>query len=95
VIKPGTILNDIFAHEDMLPTLLAAARDPGIKDALLKGTNVGKKTFKVHLDGYGAPWPGSRRAHAASSFTSTTTARSSAFAMTSGRWCSLSSGARA
>jgi arylsulfatase len=52
VIKPGTILNDIFAHEDMLPTLLAAARDPGIKDALLKGTNVGKKTFKVHLDGY-------------------------------------------
>ena len=22
VIKPGTVLNDIFAHEDMLPTLL-------------------------------------------------------------------------
>ena len=21
VIKPGTVLNDIFAHEDMLPTL--------------------------------------------------------------------------
>jgi arylsulfatase len=28
VIKPGTVLNDIFAHEDMLPTLLAAAGDP-------------------------------------------------------------------
>ena len=27
VIKPGTVLNDIFAHEDMLPTLLAAAGD--------------------------------------------------------------------
>src|SRR5688572_3169241 len=25
VIKPGTVSNDIFAHEDMLPTLLAAA----------------------------------------------------------------------
>ena len=27
VIKPGTIINDIVAHEDMLPTLLAAAGD--------------------------------------------------------------------
>jgi arylsulfatase A-like enzyme len=52
VIKPGTVLNDIFAHEDMLPTLLAAAGDPGVKDTLLKGLKIGKKTFKVHLDGY-------------------------------------------
>ena len=52
VIKPGTVLNDIFAHEDMLPTLLAAAGDPNVKDSLLKGMNVGAKTFKVHLDGY-------------------------------------------
>ena len=52
VIKPGTVLNDIFAHEDMVPTLIAAAGDPGIKDKLLKGTKVGNKTFKVHLDGY-------------------------------------------
>ena len=27
VIKPGTIINDIGSHEDMLPTLLAAAGD--------------------------------------------------------------------
>ena len=27
VIKPGTIVNDIVAHEDMIPTLLAAAGD--------------------------------------------------------------------
>jgi len=27
VIKPGTVINDIGAHEDMLPTLLAAAGD--------------------------------------------------------------------
>ena len=52
VIKPGTINNDIFAHEDMLPTLLAAAGVPDVKQQLLKGMKVGNKTFKVHLDGY-------------------------------------------
>jgi arylsulfatase A-like enzyme len=52
VIKPGTVLNDIFAHEDMLPTLLAAAGVPDVKEQLLKGMKVGNKTFKVHLDGY-------------------------------------------
>ncbi len=52
VIEPGTLQNDIFAHEDMLPTLLAAAGDPDVKEKLLKGMKVGNKTFKVHLDGY-------------------------------------------
>src|SRR6185436_13888698 len=52
VIKPGTVLNDIYAHEDMLPTLLAAAGDPDVKEKLLTGMKVGGKTFKVHLDGY-------------------------------------------
>ena len=52
VIKPGTIFNDIFAHEDMLPTLLAAAGDGSVKPTLLKGMKVADKTFKVHLDGY-------------------------------------------
>jgi arylsulfatase len=52
VIKPGSVFNDIFAHEDMLPTLLAAAGDPEVKEKLLKGVKVGNKSFKVHLDGY-------------------------------------------
>jgi arylsulfatase A-like enzyme len=52
VIKPGTVLNDIFTHEDMLPTLLAAAGDPNVKEKLLQGMQVGNKTFRVHLDGY-------------------------------------------
>jgi len=52
VVKPGTVLNDIFAHEDMLPTLMAAAGVPDVKEQLLKGMKVGDKTFKVHLDGY-------------------------------------------
>jgi arylsulfatase len=52
VIEPGTVYNDIFAHEDMLPTLLAAAGAADVKDQLRKGMKVGDKTFKVHLDGY-------------------------------------------
>ncbi len=52
VIKPGTVHNEIFAHEDVLPTLLAAAGDPNVKEKLLKGHAAGGKTFKVHLDGY-------------------------------------------
>jgi arylsulfatase A-like enzyme len=51
-IKPGIIVNDIIAGEDWLPTFLAAAGDPDIKDKLLKGVKVGDKTFKTHLDGY-------------------------------------------
>ena len=52
VIEPGTIYNDVFAHEDMLPTLLAAAGEPNIKEKLLKGNSISGKTYKVHLDGY-------------------------------------------
>ena len=52
VIQPGTVLNDIYSHEDMLPTLLSAAGVPDVKEQLLKGMKVGDKTFKVHLDGY-------------------------------------------
>ena len=51
-IKPGTISNDIISHLDWMPTLMAAAGDLDIKEKLKKGLKVGKKTFKVHLDGY-------------------------------------------
>ena len=51
-IKAGTVLNGIVSHIDMFPTLLAAAGDPDVTQRLLKGTKVGDKTFKVHLDGY-------------------------------------------
>ena len=51
-IKPGTVLNDIVSHQDMLPTLLALAGDPDVKNKLLKGYKVGDKTFKVHIDGF-------------------------------------------
>jgi arylsulfatase len=53
VIKPGSRSNQVFAHEDMMPTLLAAAGVPDIKEKLLKGYSAGDdKNFKVHLDGY-------------------------------------------
>jgi arylsulfatase len=52
VVKPGTVINDIAAHEDMIPTLLAAAGDPTAKEDLLKGRKIGDMTYKVHLDGY-------------------------------------------
>jgi arylsulfatase A-like enzyme len=52
VVKPGTVNNHVGAHEDMIPTLMAAVGDPDIKDKLLKGTDIGGKNYKVHLDGY-------------------------------------------
>src|SRR2546427_4752588 len=51
-IRPGTIVNEIFASEDWMPTLLAGAGDPEVKEKLLKGMKVGDRTFKNHLDGY-------------------------------------------
>jgi arylsulfatase len=52
VIQPGSVYNDVFAHEDMLPTLLAAAGDSNIKDELLRGHSMAGQSYKVHLDGY-------------------------------------------
>ncbi|MCU0345141.1 MAG: arylsulfatase [Ignavibacteriaceae bacterium] len=65
LIKPGTIINEIGSHEDMLTTLLAAAGNANVKEELLNGKTVGGTTYKVHLDGYNlipalkgeAEWP--------------------------------------
>jgi arylsulfatase len=52
VVKPGTIYNDMFAHEDFLPTFAAAAGNPNIVAECLKSCTSGNKSFHVHLDGY-------------------------------------------
>ncbi len=52
VIKPGTEINAITSHEDFVPTLVAAAGEPKVKEKLLTGYEAAGKTFKVHLDGY-------------------------------------------
>jgi arylsulfatase A-like enzyme len=51
-IKPGSMTNGMFSGLDWFPTLMAAVGDTTIKERLLKGTDIGGKTFKVHLDGY-------------------------------------------
>lgn len=51
-IKPGTVINEITSAEDWMPTLLAAAGAPDVKEKLIKGYQAGSKNFKVHLDGY-------------------------------------------
>ena len=52
VIKPGTEISEIISHEDWLPTLLAAAGQPNVKESLRSGLTSGGATYKVHLDGY-------------------------------------------
>ena len=52
VTKPHTEINGIFASEDWLPSLMAAAGQPDITNKLLQGYDAGGKTFKVHLDGF-------------------------------------------
>jgi arylsulfatase len=50
-IPAGSVLNGIVSHQDMLPTLLAAAGDPDVSTKLLTGYTAAGKTFKVHIDG--------------------------------------------
>jgi arylsulfatase len=50
-IKAGSVLNGIVCHQDILPTLLAAAGEPDIKEKLLGGYKAGDKTFNVCIDG--------------------------------------------
>lgn len=51
-VKPGTVENGIFSALDWFPTLLAAAGNPDITDQLLKGVQLGDRSYKNHLDGY-------------------------------------------
>jgi arylsulfatase len=51
-IKPNSVSRQMMSGLDWFPTLLAAAGDSNINDRLLKGSAIGGKNFKVHLDGY-------------------------------------------
>jgi len=51
-IAAGAWTGELMTSEDWVPTLLAAAGDPDVKDRLLEGMTVDGKTFKNHLDGY-------------------------------------------
>ena len=52
VIKGGTKINEIISQEDWIPTLMAAAGEPEIKEKLKEGYSANGKEWKVHLDGY-------------------------------------------
>jgi arylsulfatase len=52
VIKPGQVINDVCAHEDLIPTFAAAAGEPDLVAKVKKGYTANGKQFKVHLDGY-------------------------------------------
>jgi len=52
-IAAGSVTNQIVHHMDWLPTFVAAAGVPDIKEQLLKGgVKAIGRTYKVHLDGY-------------------------------------------
>jgi arylsulfatase len=51
-IPAGKVANDIMSGLDWFPTLVAAAGAPNIPDDLLRGKQLGDRTYKVHLDGY-------------------------------------------
>jgi arylsulfatase A-like enzyme len=51
-IKPAQISNEIVSGLDWLPTLLAVAGEPNIKDKVLNGYAAAGKNFRIHLDGY-------------------------------------------
>jgi arylsulfatase len=52
-IPAGSVTNEIVHHMDWLPTFLALAGEPEIKEKLRKGgVQAIGRTYKVHLDGY-------------------------------------------
>src|SRR5271155_3636559 len=51
-VKPGTVENGIFSGLDWFPTLLHAAGNPDITNQLLKGVQLGDRSYKNHLDGF-------------------------------------------
>ncbi len=51
-IEPGSVINGIVHHMDWMPTLVAVAGEPEVKQKLLTGYEAAGKTYKVHLDGY-------------------------------------------
>ena len=51
-VPAGRFENGIISGLDWFPTFVAAAGNPNIKEELLKGKQIGDRTYKVHLDSY-------------------------------------------
>jgi arylsulfatase A-like enzyme len=51
-VTAGKVENGIMSGLDWFPTFIAAAGNPNIAEDLLKGKQLGDRSYKVHLDGY-------------------------------------------
>src|SRR5579872_5355650 len=51
-VPPDSVQNGIFSGLDWFPTFVAAAGNPDITEQLLRGVQLGDRTYKNHLDGY-------------------------------------------
>ncbi|MFI5314768.1 MAG: arylsulfatase [Myxococcota bacterium] len=51
-VPAGKVENGIISNLDWYPTFVAAAGNSNIKDELLKGKQMGDRTYKNHLDSY-------------------------------------------
>ncbi|MCA1285423.1 sulfatase-like hydrolase/transferase [Salipiger bermudensis] len=52
LVPEGTTTGELMTMEDWIPTIMSQLGKPDIKERLLEGTEIGGKTFNVHLDGY-------------------------------------------
>ena len=51
-VPKGKVENSIISGLDWFPTFVAAAGNPNIVEELVKGKQLGDRSYKVHLDGY-------------------------------------------
>lgn len=52
VLRPGSHISNMIAHNDWMPTLAAAAGNPNLVADLAKGSSLNNKQWRVYLDGY-------------------------------------------
>jgi arylsulfatase A-like enzyme len=50
--QAGVTVNGLVAHEDWMPTFLAAAGVPDVKQRLMKGDTFAGRKYRAHPDGY-------------------------------------------
>ncbi|WP_108258443.1 sulfatase-like hydrolase/transferase [Mangrovicoccus ximenensis] len=52
LVPAGTTTGELVTMEDWVPTIMAQLGQPGLKEDLLDGAEIGGKSYRVHLDGY-------------------------------------------